>query len=225
MPTTLELCCGTKSFTKVARERGYTHNITIDIDPRFSPTICIDILEWDYRQYAGTRFDLIWCSPPCTMYSNARTTGAPPDLVTADNIVQRCLDIIHFFQPTYWYIENPASSLLKTREVMQPYNHQSYIVDYCQYGNAERRKRTRIWTNVAGFTPRRCPRDWTRCPAMIPNTNKHKGTCTGNYWDKQRWKSKKDRAIDTGQVPAQLIRELLLHASAQTATHRVDPHV
>ena len=130
---------------------------------------------------------------------------------TADQIAMKCLDIIAYLRPRRWFVENPASSLLKTRPFMQPYNDGSYIVDYCQYdgGEAGRRKRTRIWTNLRGFVPRRCPRDWTKCPAMVPHTNKHRGTCTGRYWDKERWKSKKDRAIDTGRVPPQLIRELL----------------
>ena len=57
-------------------------------------------------------------------------------------------------QPKVWFLENPDSGLLKTREVVQglPFA----IVDYCMYG-ASYRKRTRIWTN-ANWRPMMCDR-------------------------------------------------------------------
>ena len=129
MPVSLELCCGTQSFTKVARELGYTNNITLDNDARFAPTILMDIREWDYRRWFAERnmttVDLVWASCPCTMYSNARKTGPEPDLATADQIAMKCLEIIAYLRPRRWFVENPASSLLKTRPFMQPYNDAS----------------------------------------------------------------------------------------------------
>ena len=55
MAVSLELCCGTKSFTKIASELGYTNNITLDNDARFAPSILIDIREWDYRRWFADR--------------------------------------------------------------------------------------------------------------------------------------------------------------------------
>ena len=94
---------------------------------------------------------MIWCSPPCTQYSIARSKAKTPrDLEGADAIVQKCLDIIRFWQPKVWWLENPQTGLLKTRPVIQglPY----VDLDYCMYG-AQYRKRTRLWTNAA-YTPR-----------------------------------------------------------------------
>ena len=57
MPVSLELCCGTQSFTKVARELGYTNNITLDNDARFAPSILMDIREWGYRRVFARQND------------------------------------------------------------------------------------------------------------------------------------------------------------------------
>ena len=119
----LELCCGTQSFTNVMRSVNANHcHITVDIDRTCQPTYACDILDFDYQslippsQYKVTH---IWCSPPCTQYSNMRTTGPPRDLVSTDTIVERCLTIVRFYldhnPDMLWYMENPRTGLLKTR--------------------------------------------------------------------------------------------------------------
>ena len=42
---TLDLFCGTKSFTKEAIKLGY-NTYTLDILEKFEPTFCCDLLEW-----------------------------------------------------------------------------------------------------------------------------------------------------------------------------------
>ena len=49
-----------------------------------------------------------------------------------DALVQRALDIIAYFQPRAWYLENPASGLLKTRRLI--HGIPSVTVSYCKYG-------------------------------------------------------------------------------------------
>ena len=73
--------------------------------------------------------------------SSPEVLGHHSILETADALVQRCLDIIAYWRPRYWFIENPQTGLLKTRDVVQgiPY----VDLDYCMYG-APYRKRTRI---------------------------------------------------------------------------------
>ena len=74
--------------------------------------------------------------------------------------MRRCLDIISFFQPLAFCIENPQSGLLKTREVV---NGLPYVdFDYCSYGFPSR-KRTRIWTNLEVSPPPLCRQYCAAC--------------------------------------------------------------
>ena len=86
----------------------------------------------------------------------ARTTAKTPrDFEKADRLVQACRDIIEYLEPAVFWIENPDSGYLKTRPCVEglPYVR----VDYCMYG-CMYRKRTRLWTNVADWTPKMCDR-------------------------------------------------------------------
>ena len=63
--------------------------------------------------------DVIWASPECTQYSIARAKARiPRNLEYADSLVQRALEIIRYHNPRAWFLENPASGLLKSRECM-----------------------------------------------------------------------------------------------------------
>ena len=145
-----DICCGTKSVSNVWKDHGH-ETLTLDIDPKCMPDICTDIMSWEYTYFGLEPPDVIWCSPPCTHYSKARTTAKTPrDLIGSDAMVQRCLDIISFWSPKYWFMENPQTGLLKTRDVVHgvPF----VDVDYCAFG-APYRKRTRFWTNCSTWTP------------------------------------------------------------------------
>jgi len=109
-----------------------------------------DILDWDYQALPRDSFDVIWASPPCTEYSVAKTVGVRK-LDEANAIVRRTLDVIEYFAPTYWMMENPQTGLLKSQGVVAdlPYND----LDYCKYGMPYR-KRTRLWNNIEAWTPR-----------------------------------------------------------------------
>ena len=155
MPRALFLCSGTGSVGEPFRLAGW-EVIDVDWDDRYGAEVQVDIMTWDYNAAFPTGyFDVIWASPDCTQYSRARTTAKTPrNFAKADALVQKSRDIIDYFQPSVWFIENPDSGLLKTRDVVAglPYVR----VDYCMYG-ASYRKRTRIWTN-AQWTPKLCDR-------------------------------------------------------------------
>lgn len=162
---TLELFAGTHSFTKgVKRKYGADcETVSVDILPRFAPTHRANILTWDYKIYPPGHFDIIWCSPPCTEYSCAKTRGAR-DLDTADACVRRCWEIIDYFAPKHWLIENPQTGLLARR--MEDIRGGAPFVDadYCAYGT-HYRKRTRFWTS-AKPTLHMCE-GRGKCPGMI----------------------------------------------------------
>ena len=143
----LELFSGTGSVGKVAETMGFD---VISLDRDMPADIKTDIMDWNYQVYEPKQFDVIWASPPCTEYSRAKTTGVR-DIVGANKVVQRTLDIIEYFEPKFWIIENPQTGLLKTQEMMSGVTFQD--VDYCKYGMPYR-KRTRLWNNLSNWRPK-----------------------------------------------------------------------
>ena len=63
----------------------------------------------------------------------------------ADKLVLKTLEIINYFNPELWFLENPQTGNLKTRSIMKDISF--YDVDYCMYSDWGYKKRTRIWTN------------------------------------------------------------------------------
>ena len=153
----LELFSGTGSIGRAFPDFEVT-----SLDLVGSPTIKKNILDWDFKSLPPGSFDVIWASPPCTMFSRARTTAKTPrQLESADALVQRALDIIEHFRPQVWAMENPQTGLLKDRAVVTglPF----VDVTYCRYGGPGYKKATRVWTNLGEhWTPR--PMCSRQCP-------------------------------------------------------------
>lgn len=147
----LELFCGTKSVSKVAKKYGFSI-ISLDNKKNFNPTICKDILKWDYTEYPRNYFTFIWASPPCTEFSRAKTVGER-NLNYASKLVKKTFEIIKYFNPKYFCIENPVG-LLRTMPFMKPHSKFLKTVSYCKYGYSYR-KNTDIWSNI-DFKPKLC---------------------------------------------------------------------
>jgi len=159
----LELFAGTGSIGKAFRELGWDV-ISLDVDPKSGADIISDILAWDYRAYESGYFDAVWASPVCTHYSIARTTALTPrNLLWADSLVRRTLEIIEYFEPKVWGFENPASGLLKSRDVVAGIHYKD--ITYCMYGYPYK-KWTRIWTNSEMWVPRPCCSRSAPCPSI-----------------------------------------------------------
>lgn len=158
MPLLLELFCGTKSVGKVASENGY-EVISVDINPKCNPDVCIDIMRFDFKQYVPFTFDIIWASPPCNTFSNFNNCRYSPDeILHRQNtmgvpMLKKTLEIIDYLKPRLYFIENP-------RGMMQNYIdeniHPKYQADYCQYG-CHYQKPTHFWTNRVGLKLKTCP--------------------------------------------------------------------
>lgn len=155
---------------QVFRDHGH-EVVSLDNVKRWNPTHCADILTWDYRQYSPGDFDIVVCSPPCTEFSRAKTT-APRDLATADRIVKRALEVIEYLAPPRWWLENPKTGLLGSREYMQGYPYVD--ADYCQYTDWGYQKPTRFWgsDHLKTITPRVC--DGKTC-SNLEETPKRRG--------------------------------------------------
>ena len=116
MPRVLELFSGTGSIGRAFEKLNWTVT-SLDINPKTEATHVADILSWNYRIYPRDHFHFVWASPVCTHYSVARTTGGPRDLLSADRLVVRSLEIIAYFGCN-WAMENPQTGLLKTRDIV-----------------------------------------------------------------------------------------------------------
>ena len=122
----------------------------------------MSILDWDFRALPRDSWDFVWASPPCQLYSIARTTGPPADLDAADLLVARTRQIVEYFGCPY-AIENPATSRLWLRPVAAGIPYRT-LTSYCCFGYPYR-KDTRLATSFSLDLPR-CP-GAGRCPAMI----------------------------------------------------------
>ena len=120
----LELFKGTGSIGKSFEKLGWAV-ISLDRDQRFRPTICVDILEWDYSVFPRNHFDFVWASPVCTENSKAKTVGTR-DLEGADKLVKRTLEIMKYFGSAHYCFENPESG--KTCEIVKGVAVFRYVV-------------------------------------------------------------------------------------------------
>lgn len=143
----LELFSGTGSVGNVCRRLGCE---VMSLDRDLPADIQMDVMDWNYASLPPHSFDFIWASPPCTEYSVAKTVGVRK-LEEANAVVQRTLEILAYFDPPCWMLENPQTGLLKHQPFMLnlPYDD----LDYCKYGMPYR-KRTRLWNNIPNWTPK-----------------------------------------------------------------------
>lgn len=198
----LELFSGTKSVSKAVGDL-YDEIISIDILSKYNPTVCINILDWDYSVYPPDHFDAIWASPPCTEYSILKhNTGMITNIDLADSCVLRVFEIIDYFKPNKWFIENPQTGMLKYRPFMEliPY----YDVDYCRFSNWGYKKRTRIWTNVI-FENTLCEGKG-KCPNMISRF--HKVSFGGNGRPKEHTYISCPAGDTAYRIPELLVKQL-----------------
>ena len=132
-----------------------------------------------------------------------KTTGVRK-IEEANRIVMKALEIIEYFKPKYWTLENPQTGLLKKQEFMEglPY----FDIDYCKYG-FNYRKRTRIWCNLDDWTPRPlCEKD---CNSM--DGNRHQETAQRlPSGKKSKWNNRaKHTQEQLYKIPQALVEEIM----------------
>ncbi|KAK3280118.1 hypothetical protein CYMTET_12028 [Cymbomonas tetramitiformis] len=197
--------CGTGSVEQqFQRQFRDCEVVTVDILPKWQATCTEDILHWNYKLYPRHHFDVIWASPPCKEYSKAKTLGAP-DLKLADRRVRRTREIIEFYDPAYFFIENPAGDALRglhTRVVMKGLP-EPLLTTYCKYGTPYM-KPTHIWTNAAPSVPLLLCTHTTPCPARAM-LGRHENTAQGGI------SSANTRGMGSAQAVYAIPRALLHH--------------
>jgi hypothetical protein len=150
----LELFKGSGSITKYF-ENTDNEIISLDIVSKYLPTICCDIMEWDYKEYPVGHFDIIWASHECKIFSQLQYTNIgrkwkdKEELQTQRDIhskfIKKTIEIIRYFNPTYYFIENPLYSKIWDY-VDADYKNNFVIADYCYFGY-KYKKPTKILTN------------------------------------------------------------------------------
>jgi hypothetical protein len=197
----LELFAGSRSVGKVAEELGM-EVFSSDINNFHGINYVVNILEFDYSKVPFTP-DVIWASPPCTGFSVAAIghhwgggKGAyVPKTETARlgiELVKKTLEIIDYYKPKYWFMENPRGVLRKMDIVK---NLKRNTVTYCQYGD-ERMKPTDIWTNSDVWIPRKMCKNGDPCHVAAP-----RGSRTGTQG--------RSNAYERSKIPNELCYEIL----------------
>ena len=93
-----------------------------------------DIHDWNYKEFAQGRFDIIASSVPCQMYSCAHTRAATPrDMPAANKNVQRVLEIVDYFKPAMFWTENPTTAALESQDIVQFLKRIN--ISYCMYSD------------------------------------------------------------------------------------------
>lgn len=202
---TVELFCGTKSFSNVMKEHGHG-TFTIDNDEAFKPDMWVDLLNPLAIPWG---IDILWASPPCEGFSvasiGANWTGGyrgyEPKSDTARRsiaLAQRTLEIIKEARPTWWFIENPRG-LLRKMPFMEDFLRENGAVRqtvwYCRYGDT-RAKPTDIFTNALWWKPREGCKNGNPDHEASPRGSKTGTQGRGNYKERSR-------------IPAALFEEIL----------------
>lgn len=193
----LDLFSGTHSVAKVVKEMGH-EVVTLDLK---DADININILDWDYTIYPPNYFDYIHASPPCDTFSSCRKSyyGLPlkahnpdwkndrsvifsPEIFLNDQltigvpILNKTLEIIDYFKPKYFTIENPKNGDMKKHIKDISFSD----ITYCKYGFAYK-KPTRIWNNF-NFKGQECTAN-ELCDNIF--NNRHLQSC-GNKETRRR---------------------------------------
>jgi hypothetical protein len=173
----LELFAGSRSIGKVADRLAFDV-YSSDIEQFGGIDYVIDIMDFDPTKIPF-KPDIIWASCPCTAFSVAAIgknwTKVGDDYIPKNpraefglKLVQKTLEIIEHFNPTYFFIENPRG-MLRKMPIMADFPRQG--VTYCQYGDT-RMKPTDIWTNSTKWIPRPMCKNGDPCHIAAPRGSK-----------------------------------------------------
>lgn len=205
---TVELFSGTKSFSKVAKEYGYS-TFTVDIVPSLEPDKLFDLSKELDEELKGKiiQADVVWMSPPCQTFSmaagnthwdkdrNPKTENAKLGLL----LLRRCEEIANYCiaNNKIFFIENPVA---RARWFLPEGWRKTCW--YCQYSD-KRAKPTDIWTNLSSWNAKACKNNNPDCH--------HERAPRGSKTGTQGLKGAKER----GHIPPDLFKEIFLELTSR----------
>lgn len=147
MKTILSLFDYTGNWSKPYKEAGYN---VIQVDIKHG----IDILTWDYKQIPKDSVFGILAAVPCTDYaiSGAKwfaTKDKDGRTKQSQKLVAKTKEIIDYFQPEFWVIENPMSRIHKLNAWMGEVKYKFHPYEFAGYDpiprNSQYQKSTWLW--------------------------------------------------------------------------------
>ncbi len=172
----LEIFCGTKSLSKVFEKNDW-EVYTIDIEKKYNPSECVNVLDWDYTKFDKDYFNHIHLSPPCIYMSQLQTCwygrykGKGNDkylftkelhlekLKESDDLLYKCIEILDYFDNNTFTIENPYHNQFNSINNRNIFNYDYTIVDYCMYNHPV--KKPTIFYNNFNLDLKRCDKKHT----------------------------------------------------------------
>jgi hypothetical protein len=108
-PLAVELFSGTGGATAAFKEHGW-RVVTVDIDGRHRPDIVADVRRLPLRlgPDVDRPVELLWCSPPCTEFSDANPNKP---LRPSLDLYRASLAAVRALRPRFWIIENVRGAI------------------------------------------------------------------------------------------------------------------
>jgi len=135
----------TGNWSKPYRDNGY---IVIQIDIKHG----LDILDWDYKQI--DKVYGILAAVPCTDFAISGAAwfkSKDNDGRTEKSIalVKKTMEIINYFNPAFWVIENPMSRIHKLNPELGQVKYKFHPYEFAQYDpnprDSQYQKTTWLW--------------------------------------------------------------------------------
>lgn len=153
----LDLFSGSGSLKKYFKDKENVEVISLDFCKKYKPDILIDIMLWDYKEYPIGYFDIIIAGPECKVFSNLQYTWIGRKWTDKEHLeeeqkknaiyINKTIEIIEYFNPKYYFIENPLYSKIWDHVENENYLKDFIIVDYCFFG-FNYKKPTKFLTNL-----------------------------------------------------------------------------
>lgn len=188
----LDLFSGLGGFSAAFEDSPEWDVVTVDIEERFEPDICADVLDLrpsDLLDALGEYDTLVViASPPCTAFSMAASrthldeNGRPVSEWgrTSLALVHHTVGLVKALDPDYWFIENPMGGMRK--QLGEPDAH----IWWCQYGS-NRAKPTDLWGDIPEtFDPKACSNGSRACHHEKASRGSHSGTQSGDLSPAER---------------------------------------